>query len=189
MPKLAVALVHHPIVDRSGAMITAAITNIDLHDLARTACTYGATDLFIIHPIAAQRELAERVRAHWVDGAGARRIPSREPAMRLVRIVSSLEEAYDQLGGRSCVDVYATTARQSDRKPLTFAAARTRLGMSQGAALIIFGTGWGLASSVLESCDVLLDPIVGANESGYNHLSVRAACAIVLDRLLSSGRP
>ena len=50
-----------------------------------------------------------------------------------------------------------------------------------GPWLILFGTGSGLTDGVLEQCDHLLDPIEGAGE--YNHLSVRGAVAIILDRL------
>jgi hypothetical protein len=50
--------------------------------------------------------------------------------------------------------------------------------------LIAFGTGWGLAGELVESAELRLAPIAAATETGYNHLSVRAACAITLDRLL-----
>jgi hypothetical protein len=52
-------------------------------------------------------------------------------------------------------------------------------------SLILFGTGWGLAPAVLDQADAFLAPLRGASPDGYNHLSVRAACAIVLDRLLA----
>jgi hypothetical protein len=68
----------------------------------------------------------------------------------------------------------------------TYAAARNRLQQASRRALILLGTGWGLAPDVLGDAEVFLAPIGGANPSGYNHLSVRAACAIVLDRLLAS---
>jgi len=64
MKSVSVALVHYPVLDRQGAIITTAITNLDLHDLARSACTYGVSTVFIVHPISAQRELALRVKAH-----------------------------------------------------------------------------------------------------------------------------
>ena len=183
MSPFAIALVHHPVLDRQGAIITTAITNLDLHDLARSACTYGVRTLFIVHPVLAQRELAQRVKMHWVGGSGARRIPTREPAMALIEVVPSLDDVYAALGGRSSVDVYATSARRDDRKTTSYAEGRSRLA-AERTALILFGTGWGLADALVDASDVLLAPIVGASETGYNHLSVRAACAIVLDRLL-----
>jgi hypothetical protein len=51
--------------------------------------------------------------------------------------------------------------------------------------LLLFGTGWGLTEEVLAAADRRLEPIQGAGD--FNHLSVRAACAITLDRLLGRG--
>lgn len=184
MSRVAIALVHHPVLDRQGDVITTAITNLDLHDMARSACTYGVEALYIVHPVAAQRELALRVRAHWVNGSGARRIPTREPAMALVQVVPDVTDVYAALGGRSHVDVYATSARSEGRKVTGYSDARLRIGASPRAQLVLFGTGWGLAPELLEQSDVFLAPLEGAG-TGYNHLSVRAACAIVLDRLLA----
>ena len=49
--------------------------------------------------------------------------------------------------------------------------------------LLVFGTGWGLAGEVIAGADALLEPVRAREATGYNHLSVRAACAILLDRL------
>jgi hypothetical protein len=185
MNPAAIALVHHPILDRQGEIITTAITNLDLHDMARTACTYGLTALYIVHPVAAQRELAARVRAHWVSGSGARRIPTREPAMTLLQIVPAVADVYAALGGRSNVDLYVTSARGAGRTVMTYPEARERMNGSERTSLVLFGTGWGLAPELIDGSDVLLAPLEGAGR-GYNHLSVRAACAIVVDRLFGS---
>ncbi len=48
--------------------------------------------------------------------------------------------------------------------------------------LLLFGTAWGLNQEVFEHVDAVLPPIVGSGV--YNHLSVRSAVSIVLDRLL-----
>ena len=37
--RLAIALVHHPVLDKGGAIVTTALTNLDVHDLARSART------------------------------------------------------------------------------------------------------------------------------------------------------
>lgn len=184
MSRVALALVHHPVVDREGAVITTAITNLDLHDIARSATTFGLSDVFIVHPIAAQRELAERIKSHWVGGSGAKRIPTREPAMALLRIVPTIEDAYEAMGGRGAIDTFATSAQDGGRACLPYAQARRVLASSGRPALLLFGTGWGLASGLLESASHFLAPIRGVGPGGYNHLSVRAACAIILDRLL-----
>jgi hypothetical protein len=183
MRRCAIALVHHPVLDGTGAIVTTAVTNLDVHDLSRSARTYGCTDCFVVHPIAAQRELVTRIRDHWMDGSGGRRIPDRREALSVLRIVESLDEVFDRLGGRPHVEVWATAARDLGAIPVTFDAARAQLSADGDPVLILFGTGWGLAPSVVEGADGLLEPIL-AERSGYNHLSVRAACAIALDRLL-----
>jgi hypothetical protein len=187
MKSVSIALVHYPVLDRQGAIITTAITNLDLHDLARSACTYGVTRVFIVHPVSAQRELALRVKGHWVDGSGALRIPTRKPAMELLEVVASVEDVHARLGGRSQIDVYATSARREEQRTAPFEQARARIAAAERSVLLLFGTGWGLARQLLDDADLLLEPIGGAHPDGYNHLSVRAACAIVLDRLLHLG--
>jgi hypothetical protein len=187
MRRCAVALVHHPVLDGQGAVVTSAVTNLDVHDLARTARTYGVSDYFIVHPIAAQRELVERIRQHWTVGSSGRRIPDRREALTVLRVVDSLEGAIESLGGRSNVELWVTAARDLG-SALSFEQARSRLEGEGRAVLIVFGTGWGLAPSVVDAADVLLEPIRAAH-GDYNHLSVRSACAIAMDRLLGERAP
>jgi len=47
---------------------------------------------------------------------------------------------------------------------------------------LVLGTAWGLSETFIGDADHVLDPIVGNSE--YNHLSVRSAAAIILDRLM-----
>ncbi len=181
-------LVHHPVLDRQGQIVTTAITNLDLHDIARSAHTYGLSGLFVAHPVAAQRELAERIRTHWTTGSGARRIPDRSPALGAVEIVTSLDEAIEKLGGGGPVELWVTSARKAD-VPLDYASAAVRIAGEGPPVMIVFGTGWGLADEVIARADAQLGPIESPREDGYNHLSVRAAAAIIFDRLLSPERP
>jgi hypothetical protein len=183
MSSLAIALVHYPVLDRQGALVTTAITNLDLHDLARSGRTYGASAFFVIHPIEAQRRLAERVQEHWVEGSGKRRIPDRATAMDLIQVVASLEEAYEALGGRAAIEVWTTAASARYGAVIPYPEARARLAASDKPVLILFGTGWGLAREVVAGADARIEPIRAGADTGYNHLSVRAACAITLDRL------
>jgi hypothetical protein len=182
MRPLAVALLHHPVLDRERRIVTSAVTNLDLHDIGRSAHTYGLSDYFVVHPIAAQRELVERVRSHWITGSGARRIPDRTPAMRLLRVVAALDVAISALGGRSALELWSTSAAEGGTL-LEHDAARARLNGDGPPVLLLLGTGWGLAPEVAEGADVRLAPIRSPRSDGYNHLSVRAAAAIIFDRL------
>jgi hypothetical protein len=177
--RIAAALVHHPVLDRGRETVTTAITNLDLHDIARSAFTYGLSDYFVVHPVAAQRELAARVRDHWVSGSGRLRIPDRQPPMERLRVVSSLEDAVAALDG---AEVWTTSA--GGGHDLSWAEARGLVAGDGRPLLICFGTGWGLADAVTERADRRLAPIASPRPDGYNHLSVRAAAAILFDRLL-----
>jgi hypothetical protein len=182
---LAIALVHRPVLDKEEAIVTTALTNMDVHDLARSARTYGCSDYFVVHPVEAQRELATRIVAHWTDGSSAKRIPDRKEALAIVRPVPTLEDAVQQLDGGVGVDVWVTAARAIPGKTtLPFDVARAQLESEGRPVLLVFGTGWGLAPSVIDRADAVLPPIRGPGD--WNHLSVRAACAIALDRLRSA---
>lgn len=180
MRELSAALVHYPVLDRQGAIVTTAITNLDLHDIARSAHTYGLEALYVVHPVAAQRELALRVKAHWTEGSGGRRIPDRTPAMRGLVVVETLDDAVRAAGDD--VELWTTSAIGRERA-LSHADARERLRADGPPVLIVFGTGWGLAPEVCERAREHLAPIPSVRADGYNHLSVRAAAAILFDRL------
>jgi len=182
-PSLYVALVHYPVLNRKGDVIASAITNLDLHDLARLVCTYGIPRCYIVTPLRDQQELAERLLSHWIVGVGKELHPDRELALRHLQVVDSIESAKNdiakQLGQKP--RTWATTARNHPGG-LSIPQAREVLRDNAGVNLILFGTGWGLAPIVFESADAVLQPIQG--DDGYNHLSVRCAAAILLDRLL-----
>lgn len=177
--RVCLSLLHFPVVDRGGEIITTAITNLDVHDISRSARTFGLSDVFIVHPVEAQRTLASRVKEHWVNGAGGKRIPDRSAALDRVRVVSSLDEAIAAVSPD--VELW-TTAAQSQGKDSTFAELRVELGREGPPVMLLFGTGWGIAPEVFRRATRFIEPIRGAGD--WNHLSVRGACAIALDRLI-----
>lgn len=177
---LAIALVHYPVLDKEGLVVTSAMTNIDVHDLARSARTYGCTDYFVVHPVEAQRDLTTKIVQHWTDGSSAKRIPDRKDALSVVRAVATLADARSALG--TDVEMWATAARVLEGKTtLSFDDARAKLDGPGSPVLLVFGTGWGLAPEILDGAHAVLEPLRGVGP--WNHLSVRSACAIALDRL------
>lgn len=183
MRRLAVALVHYPILARDGSTVTTAITNLDIHDIARTCHTYGVERYSLVHPVAAQRELAARVVEHWTTGSGARRIPDRRPAMERVQIEEDLEAA--RIAWDPAAELWVTSA-QPMVDCVEHTEARALLKDEGVPALLVLGTGWGLSPQVTEKAAMRLAPIRSPRSDGYNHLSVRAAAAILLDRLLGA---
>lgn len=182
MRRVSLALVHHPVLGRNGEVMTSTVTNIDLHDMSRSARTYGCERVFAIHPVEAQRELVRRICQHWTDGASATRIPDRKVALAQIEAIPTLDEAYASLGGREAIEVWVTSARPEGSA--TYADARERLAGEGKPVVILFGTSWGLPRVTVQTADLVLEPIRARKDAGYNHLSVRAACAITLDRLL-----
>lgn len=184
------ALVHYPIRERDGRTATAAVTNIDVHDIARSSHTFGLAGFFVVSPIDAQRALVGRILEHWRDGAGLRRMPHRSEALAICQVAESIEECRAVLTERHGQPprILATAARSPSGRLASSYASVSRLLAEPSAvpSLILFGTGHGLADSVLEQADVLVEPIHGV--AGYNHLSVRAAAAISFDRLFGQGR-
>ncbi len=195
------ALVHHPVVDRTGKIVTSSLTNFDIHDLARSTLTYGLAAYHIVTPITSQREKAQHIASLWLeDQAGApptRKPPasgSRAHALALVRTADSIDTVIDELTAEYGVAplVVGTSAR-----PESFPAAARRspsellaeASLIPGPVLILLGTGWGLADSLIHSVSRVLTPIEGGSD--WNHLSVRSAGAILLDRLFDRcvGRP
>lgn len=184
MTALNIALIHHPVVNKRGEVIGSAVTNLDIHDIARAAKTYGVDNYFITTPFGDQQELVGELIEHWQTGHGASYNPARKEALGIVRLADSLYEVIEQL------------SRQYGRRPLIVATSALlrenslsygELGekMNSGVpVLLLFGTAHGLAPEVLQATDATLPPIKGGTE--YNHLSVRSAASIILDRLLGS---
>jgi hypothetical protein len=174
-----VALVHHPVYDKHRRVVATALTNLDLHDIARSTRTYGLAGFLIVHPVEAQRELAERIAGHWLE-EGAQRNDFRRQAIERVAVVATLDDARAHVAaraGRPPIAI-ATAARPA---PDTIGYRAIHRELADGPALIVLGTGWGLTDEVLASCERRLAPVQAGSD--YNHLSVRSACAIILDRL------
>ena len=182
-PNLYVALIHYPVVNKKGQTIASAVTNLDLHDIARIAKTYALQAFFVITPLTDQQGLVKKIIAHWTQGAGAAYNPQRRQALKLIRVCDALEDAATYLCNiHQKQPIIVATAAKARENPLSFSRLRRML-TNGDPYLLVFGTAWGLSEQALAAADCVLAPITGPSE--YNHLSVRAAAAIILDRLLT----
>ncbi len=183
MGRLYIALLHYPVLDREGRVITSAVTNADIHDIARSARTYGVRRSFIATPIAEQADLVRTIVGHWTQGAGGWLNPFRREALRAVEVAATLEEVIETISReeKGPVHTVATGARPGGSST-SHGRMREILEEGDGSYLLIFGTGWGLADEVLNHSAYRLEPISGSEP--YNHLSVRSAVAVTLDRLV-----
>ena len=184
---LYLALLHHPVYDKNKQVVTTSITNMDIHDIARSARTYGAKGLYIVNPVKALQKLAAKIIDHWEVGYGSTYNETRKEALALVRLSDTLDQAIIDVE-RECgtrPSLVATSARSVEGVQRTsFSDLRDMLEKSSNPFLLLLGTGWGLAESVLSQSDYILQAVEGSAD--YNHLSVRSATAIMLHELLGT---
>lgn len=180
---LYLALLHHPVYDKNGQVVTTAVTNMDIHDIARSARTYGARGFYVVTPVQALKKLALKIIHHWEEGYGSQYNRTRKEALALVRLKDRLDDVIIEIEREwgTKPRLVATTARPQGGKT-SFTKLREMLKREVKPFLLLLGTGWGLTEEVLAQSDYILEPIEGGTD--YNHLSVRSAAAIILDRLL-----
>ncbi len=188
-----VVLLHHPVTNRNGQRVTTAVTNLDIHDIARSARTFGARGYFLVTPIADQHELVGRILGHWNDPASREAHPDRAEALSLARLAEDFAQVKSLVAeahGGQAPEVVLTDARPLPNS-ISYADYRKEIEARASSenprpVLVILGTGWGVSEDFYPEVDRILAPVYGpeGNERGYyNHLSVRAAAAIILDRL------
>jgi hypothetical protein len=178
-------MLHYPILDKQGGVISTAVTNLDVHDGGRLCATYNIKRYFLVTPLEEQQALVHRIRGHWVDGPGARKTPTRRIAMEKALPASDLQAVVDLITeeeGQAPLLV-GTSARPQETTGIGYNELRGQIWEGERPILLVFGTGWGIADSVTPALERFLPPILGPGTE-YNHLSVRAAIAITIDRLL-----
>lgn len=185
-PNLYVALTHYPVVNKNGEIITSAVTNLDLHDIARAARTFGAQAFYVVTPLADQKRLVEKIVSHWTRGFGSTYNPQRRRALEMIHVRESVGQVVEHIAANAGTspEVTVTCARDVGTRPLMSYEGFRALLQSGKPHLLVFGTAWGLSEPFIAKADHILEPIRG--NTGYNHLSVRCAAAIILDRLMGN---
>ncbi|RMF94400.1 MAG: RNA methyltransferase [Candidatus Schekmanbacteria bacterium] len=184
-PPLYIALIHYPVINKDNEIIGTSITNLDIHDLSRTSATYGIKKFFMVTPFDEQNKLLERIVEHWTKGKGAEKNPLRAKALETVEVVKDFDDVLANIKKEEKKKplIISTTARKM-KGALSYKELKEQISQTSSPILLLFGTGWGIAGEILKKSDIILKPIEGKN--GYNHLSVRCASAIIIDRLFGS---
>ncbi len=180
---LAMALVHHPVYNKPGQVVATSLTNLDIHDIARASRTFGVAPYFIVHAIPEMKEFAEEVIEHWTEGFGAEYNVTRKEALSFIEVkpdLNAVDEHLRDLWG--CEPKYVVTSARQFPFTMTYPDLREKIDAEEPLCLL-FGTGYGLVDEIMMEADYTLEPIVGPTD--YNHLSVRSAVSIILDRLRS----
>ncbi|MCK8825854.1 RNA methyltransferase [Fuchsiella alkaliacetigena] len=178
-----IALIHNPVYNKNQKVITTTVTNLDLHDIARAGRTYDVAKYYIVNPLDSQQELVERMREYWASDFGADYNSDRQEAFSVLAIKSELTEVIAEIEERegATPKLIASDAREYDNS-IGYLELRRKIQAQDDPYLLLLGTGWGLVADLIKDTDYILEPIYGQGD--YNHLSVRSAASIILDRLL-----
>lgn len=181
-----VGLIHYPVYNKHQEKVTTSITNIDLHDISRLCCCYGVKKFFIINPLQSQHDLYAKILNFWQSDIGKNYQPDRAEAVTKTMFVSSCTEAIDYIKNQENAYpvIITTTAKHKDNQ-VEYDSLNCLI-KDNSPVFISFGTGYGLAEEVHQMADYVLKPIEPNRH--YNHLSVRSAAAIVLDRLIPKNK-
>ncbi len=182
--KIYVAVLHYPMLGKDGRIVTTAVANMDVHDIARSCRTYQIKRYYIVNNLPMQRQIVMRVLNYWKSGFGREYNPSRAEALKLVKLVpyyeDLIEEITEENDGVAPLKVF-TSAKIRDNT-ISYEEMRELALKEKKPILLLFGTGQGMPNEILKTCELSLEPIRG--KSDYNHLSVRSAVSITLDRII-----
>ncbi len=180
---LFVALVHYPVLNKKQQIINTSLTNLDLHDIARAAATFGLEKYYLVQPIESQKGLIDNLINHWQSGFGAKYNPARKQALDRVAILPYLADVVADIEAKYQTKPHIIASSALDGKgSIAYDDMRQLMAKQGGNYLLLLGTGWGLAPEIMAEANYRLRPIYGPTD--YNHLSVRSAASIMFDRLL-----
>jgi len=154
---------------------------MEIHDIARSCMTFGIDLCYIVTPLPKQRQILERLIHHWEHGYGAAYNPMRSKALEKIRVCNDIEEMINEIRAKGAPLIVGTSSRPVSGKTIGYQEFKDMIHNEKRPILMLFGTGWGLTESTVEICDKMLMPIVGSGD--YNHLSLRVALGIILDRI------
>jgi len=182
-----IALLHYPAMDREGNLIITSFTTMDLHDIARPARAYEINTFYIVQPVDAQRLVIKRQIEYWLSEEGKRANPTRNEIVQMVKLKYTFEEVVEEIKeGRGRKPIIVGTDAREYPDAIGYRELARRIEKREEDFLIVFGTGYGIPPDMMRTFDLILEPVKGAGD--WNHLSVRNAVAVILDRLLSSNR-
>ncbi len=182
-PNIYLGLVHYPVYDRNMRTVTTSVTNLDIHDISRSCLSFGVKKYFLITPVESQHQIIQRILSFWKTDAAKSYNRDRNVALQVIEICNSIDLAKMWIRNQEGSDplVITTTARAQEKQ--LYFSDFFKVNQENKPILLLFGTGNGLVNELHDQADFILEPIIGASD--YNHLSVRSAVAIILDRISS----
>lgn len=176
-------LVHSPVYNKNGDVVCTSVTNFDIHDISRACRTYDINQYHIVVSVLAQKKLTERIIGYWQDGFGAIYNRDREEAFKRTKVYDSIQKSIENIEKREGKKpIIITTSAKTFQNSIGYKELSEKIMNDENPYLILFGTGWGLTDDIMNTSNFILKPI--RKQAQYNHLSVRSAVSIILDRLL-----
>ncbi len=182
IPNHYVALMHTEILVTKDRVGNNSITSLDIHDIARSSATYGIKNYFIVTPLEDQQKILMNFLDFWKSKDGKDYNLSRFDAVARVMRSVDFDDVVSKIREKEGVDpvVITTSARPVESNKQIDFYSQGKVFKLNRPVLIVFGTGHGLSEKILQKSDYVLCPVNGM--TSYNHLSVRSAAAIILDR-------
>jgi tRNA (guanine37-N1)-methyltransferase len=184
IPPHYVALMHTDVNLKGGTVGNTSVASLDIHDTARACTTYGIKTFFIVTPLLDQQEIIKTFLGFWGSDQGKKYNESRSKAVSSVKLVSTFDDLVAAIETEEGITplIITTSARQSSLNQVIDYNSQAHVWNHKKPILFVFGTGQGLSDKILSKSNYHLLPIQGLTT--YNHLSVRSAVSIVLDRWL-----
>lgn len=182
--KVYIALIHFPIYNKKGEIITTTVKNLNIHDISRAGKTYNLCGYYVVNHLKSQKHLVNKMRDYWTGSYGKSYNKNRHQAFSILKLSDSLEDVITDIQKETGKkpEIVATDAGEFPDS-ISYHEMRELIFSAETPFLILLGTGWGLAKEMMNKCDYILEPIFGRGD--FNHLSVRSAASIIMDRLLS----
>jgi tRNA (guanine37-N1)-methyltransferase len=180
---LYLCLVHYPVLLKTKNPGASSLTNLDIHDIARSSCGYGLGGLYVSTPLPDQAQILRDILRYWMQGAGSASNPDRARALSLVRHVPEIADAVADIEKSTGQRPLVLGSSAQWRKSPVYTPEMAREALAARPVLLLLGTSHGLAPDALAACDGQLRPLRFLD--AYRHLSVRAAVAAYVDRILN----
>ena len=150
-----IALVHFPVYNKSGDIVTSSVTTLDVHDISRICRTYAVGTFYVVTPLETQQKLVRRMMEHWLKGYGSEYNPTRKEALLNTRVVNVLDEAVADITERRGKKP-RTVIPDAKRFPQSRSYPEVRTALNEDHPhLVVFGTGWGLEKGIVERADMV----------------------------------
>jgi hypothetical protein len=181
---LYLVLLHYPVYNKNKEIIATSIVTHDIHDISRASKTFGVKKFYLVQPLENERKMVERILSFW-NTKGKNYNPNRLEAISVLSMKESFEAVINEIKAFEQTEptLIGTSAQEQNVKSINYKSAAALL-EDKKTVVLVFGTGWGIADEVKSKLNFFLPPIYGIGE--FNHLSVRSAVAIVLDRIISN---